>query len=111
RDGDPHEHGRHRLFHLPADSVQAVNQCVATAAIHHDIVADAVLGPVQRDDGRDLDRLKNSIVEIALDLLQCAYQFCIADAKTDPPTRHVVTLRQSEELHADILSPGGLKKD
>ena len=59
---------------------------------------------------RDLDRLKNTVVEITLDPRQSVDDFLVADAKADTPARHVVAFRQREKFDADILGARHLEK-
>src|SRR2546426_1691819 len=44
---------------------------------------DAVLGAVQRDDGGDLDRLEDAVIEVALDLLEGSDHLGVAHTEPD----------------------------
>ena len=61
-------------------------------------------------DRGDLDRLKNAVIEVALDARQGVNDFPIADAKTDAPAGHVVAFRQGEKFHADLFGARHLEK-
>src|SRR5437870_7834920 len=75
RDAGPDEHSRQGLFDLPADAVQPIHQDIATRLIELHGFPDAVLGTIQRNDGGDLVRLEEAIVEDAFDFLVCGYVF------------------------------------
>src|SRR5206468_11525643 len=109
-DAGPDEHGRQGLFDLPTDAVQSVDQDIATRFIELHGFLDAVLGAVQRDDGGDLDRLEDAVIEVALDLLKGSDHLGVAHTEPHSPSRHVVALGYGEELHAHILGTGGLEK-
>src|SRR5213593_3291029 len=64
----------------------------------------------QRNDGGDLDRLEDAIVEVAFDFLQGADHLGIAHAEPHPPARHVVALGQGEELHTHVPGARDLEK-
>ena len=110
RDLGPDEHRRLRLFDFPADPVQPIDQDVPPVMIHLDHLFHALLRTVQGDDGGDLDRLKNAVVEVAFQLGQGGDHLRIPDAKTDPPSRHVIAFRQGEKFDADLLRPRRLQK-
>src|SRR5207253_3301045 len=109
-DAGPDKHGRQGFFDLPSDAVQSVDQGIAPVPIELHGFLDAVLGAVQCDDGGDLDRLEDAVVEVALDLLQGSDHLGIAHTEPHPPARHVVALGEGEELHAHVLGAGGLEK-
>src|SRR6266571_2621745 len=105
-DAGPDEHGRQGLFDLPSDAVQSVDQDIAPVPIELHGFLDAVLGAVQRDDGGDLDRLEDAVIEVALDLLEGSDHLGVAHTEPHPPARHVVALGHGEELHAHVLGAG-----
>src|SRR3989449_3423203 len=109
-DAGPDEHGRQGLFDLPTDAVQSVDQDIAPVPIEPHGFLDAVLGAVQRDDGGDLDRLEDAVIEVALDLLEGSDHLGVAHTEPHPPARHVVALGHGEELHAHVFGAGGLEK-
>src|SRR6266571_1961416 len=109
-DAGPDEHGRQGLFDLPSDAVQSVDQDIAPVPIELHGFLDAVLGSVQRDDGGDLDRLEDAVIEVALDFLEGSDHLGVAHTEPHPPARHVVALGHGEELHAHVLGAGGLEK-
>src|SRR2546426_8697857 len=97
RDAGPDEHGRQGFFDLPSDTVQPIHEDIATLFIELHGLLDAVLGAVQRDDGGDLDRLEDAVIEVALDFLEGSDHLGIAHTEAHPPAWHVVALREGEE--------------
>src|SRR5207302_9223609 len=110
RDAGPDEHGRQGLFDLPADAVQPIHEDIATLLVKFHGFPDTVLGTIQRNDGGDLDRLEDAVVEVAFDFLQGPDHLGVAHAEPHPPARHVVALGQGEELHAHIPGARDLEK-
>ena len=55
-------------------------------------VAGLILTLTQSDDGRDLNRLEDSVIEIALDSGERGDQLTISEAEPNAPSGHVETL-------------------
>src|SRR5262249_52726972 len=102
-DRRPHEHRALRLGHLPAELVEPVHEHVATLAVDLDDLFHHLLVPLERDDARDLDGLEGAIVEIRLDARERGDHAGIAAHEAHSPARHVVRLRQREDLDANLL--------
>src|SRR5215470_3140646 len=109
-DGRPHEHRALGLGDAPADLVEAVYQHVAALAVQLDDVADAALLALQRDDRRDLDGLERPVVEVRLDAGEGVHHLGVAAHEAHPPARHVVGLRQREDLHPHVLGARHLQE-
>src|SRR5581483_7256181 len=67
RDRRPDEHRTFGRFDRPAGVAQSFNQNIATLLIDVANGARRIIALAQGDDGGELNRLKNSVVEIALD--------------------------------------------
>src|SRR5262245_2630591 len=106
----PHEHRGQRFVHIPTDAIQPPDQNIAALLVALDCFFYAILGPIEGDDARNLQRLKDAVVQIALDLSQRPDDLTIADAKSHTPARHVVCLGQCVELDADVFRTWYLKK-
>src|SRR5262245_44779265 len=106
----PHEHRRLRLAHVPAGALHALAQHVAPLAIGLADLVHVVLRTVERVRGRDLERLEGAVVEVALDAGERRDDLGMPDGEPDAPPRHVVALRQGEELDADVARPGDLEE-
>src|SRR5437016_10141186 len=102
RDAGPDKHGRQGLFDLPADAVQPIHENIATLLVKFHGFPDAVLGTIQRNDGGDLDRLEDAVVEVAFDFLQGPDHLGVAHAEPHSPARHVVALGTGEVLHDQL---------
>ena len=75
----------------------------------HDFL-HAVLRSIQCHRTGDLNRLKNTVVEIAFQLGQRTHHFTVADTKPDSPAGHVIGLGQCVKLDAHILGLRHLQK-
>src|SRR3972149_7152761 len=95
---------------MPPRTLQSVNQRIAALLVYQANLLDAVLRPVQSLNRGDLDRLKKSVVGIALVARQGVDDVLVTDREANAPAGHVVALRQREELDAHILGAGHLKK-
>ena len=84
-------------------AAEAFDEHVAPALVHGADLVDAILRPVQRGRGRDLDRREGAIIEIRFDARQRADQPFVADREAHAPARHVVGLRQRREFDGDVL--------
>src|SRR5574342_418136 len=98
----PDEHGGQRLADIPPDAIEAPDEDIAPFLIPLDGFLHAILRAVQRDDARDLQRLKDPVVEITFDLGQRANDFSVADTDPYTPAWHVIGLGQGVKLHSDI---------
>src|SRR2546425_1387197 len=92
RDLGPHEHGGARLRHVPARAREALAQEIATTAIGLADLLDVVLRAVESVGGRDLYRLEDTVVEVALDAGERRDDLRVPDGEADAPARHVVAL-------------------
>jgi len=81
-------------------------EVVAALAVHLDDLVHHLLVALERDDARDLDGLEGAVVEVGLDAGQGGDHAGVAADEPHPPARHVVRLRQREDLDADVLRPG-----
>jgi len=72
---------------------------------HHRLIS------LQRDDAGDLDGLEGAVVEVALDARERVDHPRIAADEAHPPARHIVGLRQREDLDADVLGAGTCKNE
>src|SRR5215472_2537036 len=106
----PNEHRRSRPRDVPPDSIQAADQHIPPFLIPEYGFLDTVLRSIQRNDAGNLQRLKNAVIQVALNLGQRANDLSISDTKPHTPSRHVVGLGKGIELDADILSPRDLQK-
>src|SRR5580704_10447702 len=89
----PDEHRSPRRLYRPPRAIETRDERVATLLID---VPDllGVLGALpKRDDGSDLDRLEDSVVEIAFDARQRSDHFLVPQTKSHPPARHIEALR------------------
>ena len=106
----PNEHRALGLGNVPTGAIQSLDQRIAPLLIKRADFIDAILRPFEGLNRGDLNRLKDAVIEIALDARERVNHFPIANAKTDAPTRHVVAFRQGKKFHADIFRARGLKK-
>src|SRR6202012_3467090 len=94
---------------MPAELVESLDEDIAAAAVGFADLRDAVLGPLQREDGRDLDRSEGTVVKVALEFCQSIDQHRIADHEADAPAGHIVGLRESKELDSDLFRARNLE--
>src|SRR5262249_61314408 len=102
------DHARERLRAVPPDSIKAANQHIPPFLIPEDGFLDTLLRSIQRNDAGNLQRLKNAVIQVALNLGQRANDLSISDTEPHTPSRHAVGLGKGIELDADILSPRNL---
>ena len=93
----------------PAGAAEALDEAIAAALVDLPDLGDAVLRPVERGRGRDLDRREGAVVEIGLHARQRADQALVADREAHPPAGHVVGLGERGELHRDVHRAGHLQ--
>src|SRR5579883_1141956 len=93
RDRGPDEHGCLRHGHLPSETVQAIHQHIAAFAVVLANLMDTILRAFQRKNRSHLDWRKCSVIKVALDAAQRAYQRLVPNNKANAPSGHVVALR------------------
>ena len=98
----PDKHRRLGWFNRPARLIEALTQYVATPTVHIANIAHTLLITLKCCDCGDLHWRKNAVVKVGFDPGQRCDQFRITATKPDPPTGHVVTLRQREKLDGDF---------
>ena len=99
----PQEHGAAWLLHRPSSAFEPRHQHVAPLLIHGANLARIRLALAQRDNRRDLNRLKHAVIQVALNPRQRRDHLRVAQAVTHPPARHVVALRHGKDLDRDLL--------
>src|SRR5512143_2200191 len=106
----PDEHGGLRSLDVPTHLIQPIYEHVPAGLICIGDFFYALLRPVQRDDGRDLDRLKHAVVEVALDLDEGAHHVLVPRTETHAPAGHVVALSQAVKLDTHFFRASGLQE-
>src|ERR1700691_1163723 len=108
RNRRPHEHRRLGLLDRPSGAVEPIDQHVAPILVGRIDLGNAFLRSVERGDCCNLHRREHPVVEVRLQPPARRYHLAIADREADAPSRHVVALREREELDADIFRAGHL---
>ena len=106
----PDEHRGLGLLDAPARLVQPFKEHVPPRLVHAANVLHALLRPVERNDGRDLDGLEHAVVQIALDLDEGAHDVLVPAAEAHAPAGHIVALGEAEEFHTHVLGPFRLEE-
>src|ERR1044071_5817193 len=106
----PHKHCAFGFIDFPTGAIQTFDQTVSALLVHQANLFHAILRPVERLNGRDLDRLKNAIIKVTFDPRQGVDDVPITDRKSDPPTRHVIAFRKREKFDSAFLSARHLEK-
>ncbi len=105
----PGEHRSLRQFHRPSQPVQPRHQHIPPSLVVIPNLRHTILRPFQRCNRSHLNRRKRPIVEVALDPSQRRNQRAVPHHEAHTPTRHVVALREREELDRNILRSGNLE--
>src|SRR5207244_12304778 len=94
----PHEHRRLRPRDVPADPLQPVTEDVPALPVLLLDLLDDRLRAVQGVRRRDLDRLEDAVVEVALDAREGADDLAVAAREANPPAWRSVALGQRKKL-------------
>ena len=83
----PNKHGCFGLFNNPIDPLQTLAEGVSPAAVSvHDFL-HAILRPAQSGNSGNLNRLKGSVIQVALNARQSVNDFAISGAEATAGTR------------------------
>ena len=102
----PDEHPGLRLFDVPANSGQPVDQCVASDLIFLCNRFDSRLTVSQGDDRRNLTRLENTVIVIAFDCGERTDHLAVSRAESDSPARHAESLAHRGHFDPNVDGAG-----
>src|SRR5471030_723767 len=102
RDRRPGKHRCARARHMEAGAAETLHQHVAAALIRFAHLLDAIVGTVERSDGRHLHRREGAVIEIGFHPRQRRDHTFVADREADAPARHRERLRHRGEFDRDI---------
>src|ERR1019366_4713733 len=93
---------RLRARHMKAGAAETLHQHVAAALVRFAHLLDAIVGTVERRDGRHLHRREGAVIEIGFHPRQRRDHALVADREADAPARHRKRLRHRSEFDRDI---------
>src|SRR5438093_6562061 len=105
----PNKHRPARFFSRPPSAAQSLDEHIAAFAVLFGNLAHVLLTLVERNYRRDLNRLKDTVIHVALYASKRRKRLSVTHTEANAPPGHAVALRQGKNLDGHLLCAFHLK--